>query len=155
MGTFSITTVQKLPVHLEEAWNFFSNPSNLKLITPPSMDFRIISPLYNTIYAGQLIEYTVKPVTGIGVYWMTEITHIEERKYFIDEQRCGPYALWHHQHHFREIEGGVEMMDIVHYRNPLGLLGNLANKLFVKKQLKKIFDYRFSQIEEMFGKWTH
>ena len=153
MATFKITSVQKLPVQLEEAWNFFSNPYNLKLITPPSMDFRIIAPLHNTIYAGQLIEYTLKPVAGITVYWMTEITQIDERKYFIDEQRCGPYSLWHHQHHFKEIEGGTEMTDIVHYRNPLGVLGNIANKIFVKKQLKNIFDYRFSEIEKMFGKW--
>src|SRR5688500_5868380 len=105
MATFTIRSVQKIPIHLEVAWAFFCNPYNLQHITPPSMDFRIVSQYHDTIYAGQLIEYKVKPVAGIPVYWMTEITHIDDRKYFIDEQRYGPYNLWHHQHHFREIAG--------------------------------------------------
>jgi len=106
------------------------------------------------MYAGQLIEYTVKPVAGIPLYWMTEITQVKDRTYFIDEQRFGPYSLWHHQHHFKEIPGGVEMTDIIHYKNPLGILGRIANDLFVKNKLKTIFDYRFKKVEEMFGKWN-
>lgn len=154
MATFSLKTIQNLPVEIEEAWNFFSNPGNLPAITPPKMDFKIISTFAgNEIYAGQLIEYKVNPITGISIYWMTEITHVSNRKYFIDEQRFGPYRFWHHQHHFRAIKSGVEMTDIVHYRNPMGILGNLANALFIKKQLKRIFEYRFNKIEEMFGKW--
>jgi ligand-binding SRPBCC domain-containing protein len=96
----------------------------------------------------------VKPVAGIPLYWMTEITQVKDRTYFIDEQRFGPYSLWHHQHHFKEIPGGVEMTDIIHYKNPLGILGRIANALFVKNKLKTIFDYRFKKVEELFGKWN-
>lgn len=105
------------------------------------------------MYAGQIIEYKVRPVAGIPVYWMTEITQVKDREYFIDEQRFGPYALWHHQHHFRPIPGGVEMTDIVHYKNPLGFLGRLANRLFVARKLEHIFQYRYKKVEELFGTW--
>ncbi len=104
------------------------------------------------MYAGQIIEYLVKPLFGIPLYWMTEITHVADKKYFIDEQRFGPYTLWHHQHHFKEILGGVEMTDIIHYKLPLWFLGDIAKVLFVKKQLQGIFDYRTKKVEEMFGK---
>ena len=87
------------------------------------------------------------------IYWMTEITQVKDKEYFIDEQRFGPYKLWHHQHHFKEIPGGVEMTDIVHYKNPMWLLGNIANSLFVKNKLKGIFDYRYKKVEELFGAW--
>lgn len=154
MATFSLKTVQNIPVDLDTAWDFFSNPANLQAITPQNMGFQILSHHHGSkMYAGQIIEYKVKPVLGIPIYWMTEITHVENRKHFIDEQRFGPYQLWHHQHHFKEINGGVEMTDIVHYRNPLGFLGNIANSLFVKNQLKQIFEYRFQKVEELFGKW--
>lgn len=154
MATYSLKAIQNIPVSLDKAWAFFSNPANLQAITPASMSFQIISKHHgDKMYAGQLIEYKVKPVLGIPVYWMTEITHVVENSYFIDEQRFGPYQLWHHQHHFKEIEGGVEMTDIVHYRNPFGILGNMANALFVRKQLKTIFDYRFGKVEELFGHW--
>ena len=154
MPAHSIKTVQKIPVSLDNAWEFFSNPANLQTITPGDMGFRIISKHHgDKMYAGQVIEYTVKPVLGIPVYWMTEITQVKDRQYFIDEQRFGPYALWHHQHHFRQIDGGVEMTDIVHYKNPLWFLGKLANVLFVKNKLKNIFSYRFQKVEELFGKW--
>jgi ligand-binding SRPBCC domain-containing protein len=105
------------------------------------------------MYPGQLIEYTVRPLLGIPLYWMTEITHVQEGVYFVDEQRFGPYALWHHQHHFTAIEGGVEMSDIVHYKIPMGPLGQLANTLFVAAQLRQIFDYRYKKVEELFGPW--
>ena len=118
------------------------------------MQFKIISRHHGEkMYPGQIIEYKVKPLLGIPLYWMTEITHVKEGSYFIDEQRFGPYALWHHQHHFQRIEGGVEMTDIVHYKIPLGLLGRLANTLFVARQLRQIFDYRFKKVEELFGVW--
>ena len=143
-----------MPVSLAEAWDFFSSPANLQAITPPKMGFNIISKHQGEkVYAGQIIEYKIKPLLDISLYWMTEITHVEEGKYFIDEQRYGPYNLWHHQHHFKPIEGGVEMTDIVHYKNPFWLLGDVANALFVRKQLKEIFEYRFHKIEELFGKW--
>ena len=148
---YSLQTLQLIPVTLEKAWDFFSNPANLQAITPPSLEFKIIS-LYHgdTMYAGQVIEYKVKPILGIPIYWMTEITHVQDRKYFIDEQRFGPYSLWHHQHHFKEVDGGVEMTDIIHYKLPAWILGDIANSFIVKKQLKEIFDYRFKVVEKMF-----
>ena len=154
MAAHSIKTVQKIPISLDKAWDFFSNPANLQAITPDNMGFKVISKHHgDTMYAGQIIEYTVKPVLGIPLYWMTEIIQVKDKQYFIDEQRFGPYSLWHHQHHFKAIEGGVEMTDIVHYKNPLWLLGRLANFLFVKKQLKGIFQYRLKKTEELFGSW--
>lgn len=154
MAVHSIKTVQKIPVSLSKAWSFFSDSGNLQAITPGNMRFKIISKHHGKkMYAGQLIEYKVSPVLHIPLFWMTEITHVEEGKYFIDEQRKGPYCLWHHQHHFREIDGGIEMTDIVHYKNPLGFIGELANPLFVKNKLKRIFEYRFRKVEEIFGQW--
>lgn len=154
MAAHTIKTVQQIPVSLGEAWAFFSNPANLQAITPQGMGFRILSKHHGPVmYAGQIIEYKVRPVAGIPVYWMTEITQVKDREYFIDEQRFGPYALWHHQHHFRPIPGGVEMTDIVHYKNPLGFLGRLANRLFVARKLEHIFQYRYKKVEELFGTW--
>ena len=148
---YSLQTVQQLPVSLEVAWDFFSSPKNLQKITPDHLGFQIISKHHGEkMYAGQIIEYKVKPVLGIPLYWMTEITHVEDKKYFIDEQRFGPYSLWHHQHHFKENDKGVEMTDIVHYKLPLGFLGDIAHALFVKNQLKQIFDYRYKVVEQLF-----
>lgn len=144
--------VQALPCTIEEAWNFFSAPENLKAITPPHLGFQILSGEHEEMYAGQLIEYIVKPLFGISLYWMTEITSVEPMKYFIDEQRHGPYSFWHHQHHFKKMEGGVEMTDIVHYKIPFWFLGDIANTLIVKGQLKKIFDYREEVTEKVFGR---
>lgn len=153
MAVYSFSTKQVLPITLEKAWDFFSNPSNLQVITPKEMNFRIISQFHgNRMYPGQVIEYKVSPLKGISMYWMTEITHVEEGKYFVDEQRFGPYSLWHHQHHFKEVEGGVEMIDIVHYKIPYAWLGDLANFLFVKKKLKQIFDFRYDAVEALFKK---
>lgn len=153
MGVHSLKTVQFLPVSLEKAWDFFSSPANLATITPSYMGFEIKSKHHGEkMYPGQIIEYTVKPVLGIPLYWMTEITHVVEGRYFIDEQRFGPYSMWHHQHHFREVEGGVEMTDIVHYKIPLWVLGDLANALFVRGQLNGIFKYRYQKVEALFGK---
>lgn len=150
---YSLKTVQKIPTSLQQAWDFFSNPANLATITPDGMGFKTISKHHGPVmYAGQIIEYTVSPVAGIPMYWMTEITHVEQGKYFVDEQRFGPYSMWHHQHHFKAVEGGVEMTDIVHYKLPFWFLGDIANSLFVKKQLEQIFDYRFLKVEALFGK---
>lgn len=152
---YSIKTIQKIPISLDEAWDFFSRPDNLKDITPSKLGFEIISKHHGPkMYAGQVIEYTVKPILGIPLYWMTEITHVQDKQYFIDEQRFGPYSLWHHQHHFKEVEGGVEMTDIVHYKLPLWFLGDIAQVVMVKQQLKEIFDFRFLAVEGRFGKWA-
>ena len=142
-----------MPVSLEQAWDFFSNPNNLQAITPANLGFNIISRHHGSVmYQGQIIEYKVSPVLGIPIYWMTEITHVADKRFFVDEQRFGPYSLWHHQHHFKETEQGVEMTDIVHYRLPFWWLGDLANVLFVKKQLQGIFEYRYQAVEKLFGK---
>ncbi|MBC6491732.1 hypothetical protein ACFSQD_11585 [Flavihumibacter stibioxidans] len=152
MAIYTLKTVQHLPVSLDKAWDFFSSPANLATITPSYMGFEIKSRHHGEkMYPGQIIEYTVKPILGIPLYWMTEITHVEKGKYFVDEQRFGPYSLWHHQHHFREVEGGVEMTDIVHYKIPFYILGDIANALFVRKQLTGIFTYRKKKVEELFG----
>jgi len=127
--------------------------ANLAKITPSHMGFNIISKHHgDKMYAGQIIEYTVKPLLGIPLYWMTEITHVQEGAYFVDEQRFGPYTMWHHQHHFKEVSGGVMMVDIVHYKIPLGFLGDIAHWLFVKKQLQGIFDFRFKAVIAKWGK---
>ena len=151
---YSFKTVQKIPLSLADAWNFFSNPENLKAITPSNLGFNIISKHHgNSMYQGQVIEYKVRPILGIPLYWMTEITHVSDHRFFVDEQRFGPYSLWHHQHHFKVIDGGVEMTDIVHYKLPLWILGDLANTIMVRRQLKQIFTFRFTAIEQHFGKW--
>jgi ligand-binding SRPBCC domain-containing protein len=155
MSVHTIKSVQRLPISLEKAWDFFSNPMNLKEITPQHLGFFVTSdPEFSgrKMYAGQVITYTVKPILGIPLFWMTEITHVQENQFFVDEQRVGPYALWHHQHHFKAIPGGVEMTDLVHYRVPLGWLGDFANWLFVRAQLKTIFDFRTTKLEALFGK---
>jgi ligand-binding SRPBCC domain-containing protein len=153
MGSYSLKRVQRLPISLDEAWEFFSSPGNLKEITPAYMHFTVLSNSDSEkMYAGQIITYKVRPVLGIPLFWMTEITHVEDKKYFVDEQRFGPYALWHHTHFFKAIEGGVEMTDLVNYKMPLGFLGNIAHAVFAKKQLEGIFDYRIKVLNEKFGK---
>lgn len=151
MAVHTLNTIQKIPASIFEVWDFFSTPSNLKVITPPELGFNIISEPEAGIYAGQIIEYTVKPLLGIPVYWLTEITHVEINKYFVDEQRYGPYSMWHHKHYFKEIDGGTEMIDVVHYKVPLYFLGDIVNKLIVKKKLKDIFDFRQLAIQQRFG----
>ena len=151
---YSLKTIQNIPISLDEAWDFFSSPANLKEITPSNLGFQIVSKYHGEkMYPGQIIEYIVKPILGIPLYWMTEITHVVNKKYFVDEQRYGPYSMWHHQHHFREITGGVEMVDIVHYKLPLWILGDIANSIMVKKQLNGIFNYRFEAVEKRFGRY--
>jgi ligand-binding SRPBCC domain-containing protein len=150
---YSIKTVQQIPVDIDTAWEFFSRPDNLKHITPANLGFNIISNHHgDTMYPGQIIEYTVKPVLGIPLYWMTEITHVLDKQYFVDEQRYGPYSMWHHQHHFKPITDGVEMTDIVHYKIPFWIAGDIAHTLFVKAQLQQIFNHRFIAVEQRFGK---
>ena len=151
---YSLKSTQKIPTTLEDAWKFFSNPNNLLTITPPFLNLKITNELFgDEVYPGQIMTYTVKPMLGIPLSWMTEITHVERLKFFVDEQRKGPYKLWHHQHHFKPVDGGVEMTDLVHYRLPMGFLGNVANALTVKQRLKAIFTYRYFKVNEIFGDW--
>jgi ligand-binding SRPBCC domain-containing protein len=155
MSLHQLKTTQKIPATLEQVWDFISSPRNLSKITPSYMGFQITNePIADKMYTGQIISYKVSPMLGIKLNWTTEITHVETNKYFIDEQRIGPYSIWHHQHHIREIPGGVEMDDIVSYLPPLGFLGDIANALFIKGQLREIFDYRFKAVEDYFGKYN-
>jgi len=148
---YSVRTIQKLPITVQQAWDFLSDPKNLAVITPPSMGFVTLSGDDRSIFPGQVIEYTVKPLLGIKVGWVTEITHAENLKYFVDEQRFGPYAFWHHKHFLKEIHGGVEMEDIVHYKLPFGFLGRMVHPFLVKPKLKEIFDFREKKLKELFG----
>ncbi len=149
---YRFQTVQRIPVSLQRAWEYFSNPENLQAITPARLGFRVLSGPQERMYAGQIIEYKVSPLLNIPFYWMTEITHVEDKKYFVDEQRFGPYSMWHHQHHFKEQNGIVEMTDIVHYKLPFWFLGDIANSIMVRKQLKEIFNFRYQKVEQLFGK---
>ncbi len=148
---YSLQQTQFLPISLDEAWDFFSHPKNLAVMTPDYLNLKFTNELFGEeMYAGQVITYKVKPILGIPMFWMTEITHVEPKKFFVDEQRVGPYALWHHQHHFKVVEGGVDMTDIVHYKAPLGFLGDIAVSLFIKKQLDGIFEFRSKKVKELF-----
>lgn len=152
MKIYTIKQTQFLPISMEEAWDFFSSPKNLTKITPGEMEFNVIyiSGNTNKTYAGQIIQYTLKILGGIRAHWTTEITHVNEPFYFVDEQRYGPYALWHHQHFFKTVEGGVEMTDEVNYAIPFGIFGRLANALIVAKELNRIFTYRLKTLERVF-----
>ena len=153
MNFYSIKRTQHLPVSVEEAWEFFSSPNNLQKITPPDMSFMITSDKKDgeRMYAGQIITYIIKPMFGIPVKWMTEITHVKEGEYFIDEQRCGPYKLWHHRHSFQKTATGVEMYDEVNYVLPMGIIGSIAHRLFIRKRIEYIFDYRREILKSMFS----
>lgn len=148
---FQLKSVQRLPIDIKQAWDFFSSPANLAVITPPELDFVVKTELPAKMYAGMFITYSVRPMFGIPVTWVTEITQVDEGVYFVDEQRVGPYAIWHHQHFFKAIPGGVEMTDIVDYKLPFGFLGNLVHSPIVKPKLNQIFGYRQEKLIELFG----
>jgi ligand-binding SRPBCC domain-containing protein len=156
MKTYQLTFEQLLPIPIEEAWDFFSSPMNLAKITPPDMAFTVTSDkkLIEKMYPGMIITYKVSPIMNIKLNWMTEITHVKEGEYFIDEQRFGPYELWHHQHHFKAINGGTAMNDILTYALPLGPLGQMANSIFVGNKVKEIFEFRRKKVIELFGDYT-
>ncbi|TNF44336.1 MAG: hypothetical protein EP310_03315 [Bacteroidetes bacterium] len=154
MGFYQLHKTQKIPATIEQVWDFISSPANLKKITPEYMGFNITSKLLSEkMYPGMIISYKVSPVLGIKMTWVTEITHVKEMEYFVDEQRIGPYSMWHHEHKIEPIEGGVLMTDIVSYKPPFGFLGSIANSILIKKQLQEIFDYRTVAVEKMFGKF--
>lgn len=153
MNFYNIKSTQHLPISLKEAWDFFSSPNNLAKITPPDMNFIITSDKKDgeVMYPGQIITYTLKPLLGIKVNWMTEITHVKEGEYFIDEQRFGPYKLWLHRHSFKKTATGVEMHDDVNYVIPFGIIGTIAHQLFIKKRIEAIFAYRTKAVTAIFG----
>lgn len=151
MAVHTLKATQDIPASIDEVWDFISSPKNLKEITPDYMGFQIQGDLPDKMYPGMIIQYKVSPILGIKLTWVTEITHVSNSEYFVDEQRVGPYKMWHHQHHIEEIPGGVRMLDIIDYQAPLGFLGDIANMLFIKKQLAEIFAYRKDAVERRFG----
>ncbi|GER59356.1 SRPBCC family protein [Patiriisocius marinus] len=151
MKIYTKRSLQKLPISKEVAWEFLSNPKNLKTITPDYMGFNILSGADRPMYSGQIIQYIVTPVLGIKTKWVTEITHVVNNSYFVDEQRFGPYSLWHHKHFIKEIPGGVEMEDVIDYKVPMGILGQLVHPIIVKPKLDEIFNYRREKLIELFG----
>ncbi len=151
MKIYTLKSKQYLPISLKEAWQFLSDPKNLKTITPDYMGFEIVSGADRDMYPGQIIQYIVTPIAGIKNKWVTEITHVEDLHYFVDEQRFGPYALWHHKHFIKEVPGGVEMEDIIDYKVPFGILGQLVHPFIVKPKLNEIFEYRRKKLIELFG----
>ncbi len=153
MKIYTLHSKQKLPISVNEAWEFLSDPKNLKVITPDYMGFNILSGADRPMFPGQIIQYIVTPIAGIKTKWVTEITHVSDKNYFVDEQRFGPYSLWHHKHFIKEIEGGVEMEDIIDYKLPMGFLGELVQPFLVAPKLKEIFDYRKKKLIELFGEY--
>jgi ligand-binding SRPBCC domain-containing protein len=141
----------EIKTSLSDAWDFFSNPRNLKDITPPSLNLVITSEVSTDIYPGMIITYSVEPLPSIPMTWVTEITHVVKNQMFVDEQRHGPYKMWHHQHWFKETKDGVLVEDIVDYIMPFGPIGALAHRLFVEKQLRKVFDFRNEYLVTRFG----
>ncbi|MBT5931914.1 MAG: SRPBCC family protein [Flavobacteriales bacterium] len=145
---YQLKRTQFIKTDLKKAWDFFSSPGNLKKITPEYMGFDVKTDLPDKMYEGLMIEYTVKPLLGIPMNWITEIKTVKELEFFVDEQRKGPYKIWHHEHHFKEVDGGVEMTDIVSYELPLGILGRIMHPFVVQKKLEEIFDFRFKAVEQ-------
>jgi len=142
---------QRLALSLQAAWAFFSDPANLAAITPPWLAFEVSSPLPAVIYPGLIVSYRLRPLGGFAVTWVTEITHVRAGEFFVDEQRLGPYRFWHHQHRFRPCCGGVEMTDLVHYRLPFELPGDLLHRWLVAGRLREIFAYRREVLAARFG----
>ena len=151
MKLYQLHARQALPITVNEAWEFLSKPGNLSVITPPHMGFKILAGADKPMFPGQIIQYIVSPFSGINTRWVTEITHVKEGEYFVDEQRFGPYSLWHHKHFIRQIEGGILMEDLIDYKLPFGILGQMMHPVLVKRQLRKIFKFREEKLKELFG----
>jgi ligand-binding SRPBCC domain-containing protein len=151
MGVHRVEAYQPLPITVDEAWAYFSDPRNLADITPSWLGFELLSEIPDTMHPGLVMTHRVRPLLGLPMTWVTEITQVVERALFVDEQRRGPYALWHHQHHFTEIPGGVEIGDIVHYALPLGPIGDLIDRLTIADQVAEIFEFRRRTLAERFG----
>lgn len=155
MKLYTLKCKQNLPISMEKAWEFISDPQNLSVITPPDMGFVTLSGAERKMYPGQVIHYHVSPLLGIKMQWVTEITHVREGEYFVDEQRYGPYDFWHHKHFLKPIDGGVEMEDIIHYKIPLGILGQMAHPFLVRPNLERIFEFRRKKLIELFGNFKN
>ncbi|WP_372744902.1 SRPBCC family protein [Lutibacter sp.] len=152
MSYFQFKSEQKINATMNEVWQFIASPKNLKEITPPYMGFEVVTKdLSEKMYPGMIIGYKVSPLAGIKLNWLTEITHVVDGFYFVDEQRVGPYAIWHHQHKIEPFENGVLMTDIVTYKPPFGFIGTLLNSLIIKNKLAEIFDFRTKKIDQLFN----
>lgn len=151
MKVYVIDRSQVLHASMRQAWRFFSDPCNLQRITPPWLDFRILSCPDPPMHPGMIVTYDIGVLPLVRTPWVTEITHVREGSFFVDEQRLGPYRFWHHQHHFQEVEGGVSMRDLVHYALPLGPAGRLTHRLWIRQRLEAIFDYRTKVLAGLFG----
>jgi len=152
MKIYVLSSTQQLPISREEAWDFFSDPNQLESITSDDMSMKPMHDLPKRMYEGMIIHYHIQPIPKFNMKWITEITHIQEGAYFIDEQRFGPFRFWHHQHRLTASKGGVELQDTVHYVMPFSVVGRFAHQLFVRKRLESIFSYRKEQLEAYFGK---
>lgn len=152
MAFYQLYFEQKVNASMDEAWDFISSPENLKRITPPHMGFNITSKsMAEKMYPGMIITYKVSPLPMYTTDWMTEITHVKDHHFFVDEQRMGPYKIWHHQHIIEPLDKGVLMKDLITYAPPFGFLGAIANRLIIKKQIHQIFQFRKQAIIEIFG----
>jgi ligand-binding SRPBCC domain-containing protein len=151
MGFYQLERKQLFDQPLEVIWDFIAEPRNLKTITPPYMGFDIISKnLPDKMYQGMIIVYKVSPLLNIKTTWVTEITHVSDKQFFVDEQRVGPYRLWHHQHILEEVDGRTLMTDIVSYQPPYGIIGDVTNKLIIRKKLDDIFNFRYQKLAQLF-----
>ena len=150
MKIYQVKTKQILQMTLDTAWDFFSDPKNLTKITPPWLNLKITSDIPDKMYEGMIITYKVYPFLGIPSNWVTEITKVKEKVFFVDEQRFGPYKFWHHQHHFKEIDKGIEMEDVVTYALPFDPLSRLVNSFIVGNKVKEIFDFRKEVLLKLF-----
>ena len=147
---YQLKRQQLVKTDMATCWDFFSSPGNLQKITPKYMGFDVLTEVPEKMYEGLMIEYRVRPLLGIPMNWITEITHVKEHQFFVDEQRKGPYRIWHHEHHFENVDNGVLMSDIVSYELPYGILGKIAHPILVQRKLNEIFDFRFEIVEEIF-----
>lgn len=155
MKLYTLEREQYLPVDIQTAWEFFSAPQNLCKITPEWMNFTVLSDVPAKMHPGMLVRYNIYPLGPLPMQWITEITHVQEPFFFVDEQRFGPYRFWHHQHHFAPVEGGIMMNDVVHYALPLGPLGRLCHYAVVQRKLDAIFSFRYAELQRRFGEMPH
>lgn len=151
MNLFVLEREKLLHVHVDDAWEFFSNPLNLKLITPPELGLVITSGNNGEIYPGMIITYELNIISFFKSVWATEITHVNKPRFFVDEQKVGPYSFWHHKHFFKQVDSGTVVKDIVHYSLPFGPLGKLLNRYYIKQNLDDIFDYRETVLDRIFS----
>lgn len=147
---YQLKRTQLIRTDLQTCWKYFSAPANLHVITPDYINFKVRTAVPDKIYEGLIISYTIHPILGIPLAWVSEITTVKDEVYFVDEQRRGPYKMWHHEHHFKEVEDGVEMTDIISYSMPLGIIGKFVHWLFIRRQLENIFAYRIKKVNELF-----